>query len=106
MINQMIAQRPELSQMSPMAAGAPSMPPQAPVQPQSSPMPTPPPAPSMGLPPHPVMNQQPQPQQMQKPALPMTQENVIVQAIIKQLERLDTNKKMPGIQLPPGMGSQ
>jgi hypothetical protein len=57
-----------------------------------------------GMPPSPMAPQQPsQPAAPPKPALPMTQENVIIQALIKQLERLDTNKKMPGIQLPPGL---
>ena len=87
-----------MSQMSPGTPGAP--PPMAtpPTAMGGSPMGGMTPSPQ-GMPPQP-----PQPQAPPKPALPMTQENVIIQALIKQLERLDTNKKMPGIQLPQGLG--
>jgi hypothetical protein len=108
-IQQAMAQRGVIPSGSPAAQMTPGTP-------MANPMPVPSAPPPMnaggnvGLPPHPVMNQPPQgmqpaqPQAPQKPALPMTQENIIIQALIKQLERLDTNKKMPGIQLPPGLG--
>ena len=105
LINQMIQQRPELSQIAPGSPGAsPATAVQAPLPQPSSALP---PHPVMNQPPplpqHPVMNPPPQGMAPQAQKLPMTQENIIVQALIKQLERLDTNKKMPGIQLPPGL---
>jgi hypothetical protein len=99
LIQQMLSQRPEMGATSQIMPGSPNFNPQLAPQPSMPPVPQ---SPLLGQPtsPQPIPQGLPQgvpqgiPQGPQGQNIPKPQEDVIVQALIKQLERIDKRQQM------------